>query len=72
MEDFHAIVISPHICFIDTSCAPEQTVTCLNNPCDYKHCPNIPNTVCVSKSCRVCSAHFYNTTGDDVTDMCSK
>ena len=72
MEEFDVIIVSSHIHFIDTSCDPGQTVTCLNNPCDYKRCPNILNTVCVPKSCGGCSAHFYNTTGDDVTDVCSK
>ena len=54
------------------SCDSGQTVTCFHDSCDNKYCSNIPNTVCVSKSCGECSAHFYNTTGDDVTDLCSK
>ena len=58
--------------FIDMSCDSGQAVTCFHDPCNHKYCPNIPNTVCVSKSCGECSAHFYNTTGDDVTDLCSK
>ena len=51
---------------------PGQTVTCIHDLCDSKHCPNISNIVCVLKSCRECLTYFYNTTADDVTDMCNK
>ena len=37
---------------------PRQTVTCIHDSCDSKHCPNIHNIVCVLKSCRECLTHF--------------
>ena len=40
---------------------PGQVITCIHVLCDSKCCPNICNTVCVSKSCGEYSAHFYNT-----------
>ena len=51
---------------------PGQVVTCIHDSCDNKHCPNIPSTVCVSKSCGEFLTHFYIATRDYVTDLCSK
>ena len=48
-----------------------QLVQCLYNPCDTAQCPNIPDAKCVPSSCGQCSAHFFNTSGHNVTSSCS-
>ena len=47
-----------------------QVVQCLDNPCDTTKCPNIPDAICVPSSCGQCSAHFFNSSGDDITSSC--
>ena len=49
-----------------------QQVQCLHNPCDTAQCPNIPDAKCIPSSCGQCSAHFFNTSGHNVTSNCSK
>ena len=48
-----------------------QRVQCLDDPCDTAQCPNIPDAICVPSSCGQCSAHFFNTSGHNVTSICS-
>ena len=48
-----------------------QVVQCLDNPCDTVKCPNIPDAICVPSSCGQCSAHFFNSSGDNITSSCS-
>ena len=48
-----------------------QLVQCLDNPCDTAQCPNIPDTICVPSNCGQCSAHFFNTSGHNITSICS-
>ena len=52
-------------------CKDIEEVQCLNNPCDMAQCPNIPDAMCVPTSCGQCSAHFFNTSGHNVTSNCS-
>ena len=53
-------------------CEDDEPVQCLINPCDTVQCPNISNATCVPSTCGQCSARFYNTSGYDVTNQCSK
>ena len=46
-------------------------VQCLNNPCDTAQCPNIPDAICAPSSYGQYSAHFFNTSGDNITSSCS-
>ena len=48
-----------------------QQLQCLPNPCDIVQCPNIPDAICVSSTCGQCSAHFFNTSGHNITRHCS-
>ena len=48
-----------------------EEVQCLINPCDTVQCPNIPDAICVPSSCGQCSAHFFNSSGHNVTKSCS-
>ena len=52
-------------------CKDSEEVQCLDNPCDIAQCPNIPDAICVPSSCGQCSAHFFNTSGHNVTSNCS-
>ena len=49
-----------------------EVVQCQENPCDTVICPKIPDAICVQSSCGQCSAHFFNTSGHNVTSICSK
>ena len=53
-------------------CKDIQPVQCPDNPCETTLCPNLPDAICVSSNCGQCSAHFFNTSGHNVTDSCSK
>ena len=53
-------------------CEDDEPVQCVINPCDTAQCPNISNAICVPSTCGQCSARFYNTSGYDVTNQCSK
>ena len=33
------------------------------------HCPNYPEA---KRSCGKCTAHYYDTSGDDITALCGK
>ena len=48
------------------------TVECFSDPCATTHCPNFDDALCIPNHCGECSAHYYNSTGHDVTMMCSK
>ena len=48
------------------------TVECFSDPCATAHCPNFDDALCIPNHCGECSAHYYNSTGHDVTMMCSK
>ena len=62
-----------YICIIGSSCPYDvKEVSCLSDSCGASSCPNHPNSVCVSNSCGQCSAHYYNSSGVDVTNTCSK
>ncbi|XP_019853716.1 PREDICTED: uncharacterized protein LOC109583018 [Amphimedon queenslandica] len=47
------------------------SVECYSDPCVTTHCPNYDNAVCIPNHCGECSAHYYNSTGHDITMMCS-
>ena len=47
-------------------------VECYSDPCSTTHCPNFENALCIPNHCGECSAHYYNTSGHDITMMCSK
>ena len=47
-------------------------VECYSDPCSTTHCPNFDNALCIPNHCGECSAHYYNSTGHDITMMCSK
>ena len=60
-----------YICIIGSSCPHDvKEISCLSDPCGVSSCPNHPNSVCVSSSCDHCSAHYYNSSGMDVTNSC--
>ncbi|XP_019848705.1 PREDICTED: LOW QUALITY PROTEIN: uncharacterized protein LOC105316719 [Amphimedon queenslandica] len=44
---------------------------CYSDPCLTSHCPNYEDAVCIPNHCGECSAHFYNSSGHDVTMMCN-
>ena len=48
------------------------TVECFSDPCATTHCPNFDDALCIPNHCGECSAHYYNSTGHDVTMICSK
>lgn len=48
----------------------EQT-PCVNDPCNEQSCSRFEDAVCVTKSCGECTAHFYNSTGFEVTSLCN-
>lgn len=60
------------IFYVVTDCGKVEQVACIYDPCQTAKCPNIPNAVCLAKKCGQCTAHFYNSSGFDVTDLCSK
>ena len=62
---FNTSVISGEKCKKDI-----QNMQCLVNPCDLAQCPKIPDAICVPSSCGQCSAHFFNTSGDNITSSC--
>ncbi|XP_019853361.1 PREDICTED: uncharacterized protein LOC105313106 isoform X2 [Amphimedon queenslandica] len=47
-----------------------STVDCYTDPCRTTHCPNFDNALCIPNHCGECSAHYYNSTGHDITMMC--
>ena len=57
----------------DKSCDESMTsVDCYSDPCKTTHCPNHDNAICIPNHCGECSAHYYNSTGHDITMKCSK
>ena len=49
-----------------------DSVGCFNDICALSHCPNYPEAICVSKSCGQCTAHYYNSSGNEITPLCGK
>ena len=49
-----------------------KVVECYSDPCLNSHCPNFDNALCIPNHCGECSAHYYNSTGHDITMICSK
>ena len=57
----------------DSKCpAGVKDVYCFNDLCQVSHCPNYPEAKCVTRSCGKCTAHYYDTSGVDITALCGK
>ncbi|XP_019857134.1 PREDICTED: uncharacterized protein LOC105314215 isoform X1 [Amphimedon queenslandica] len=46
-------------------------VECYSDPCQTSHCTNYEDAVCIPNHCGECSAHYYNSSGHNVTMMCN-
>lgn len=49
-----------------------QQYNCFHDSCEAAVCTNLPDVECMSSTCGSCVALFYNTSGFDVTNKCSK
>ena len=62
------------VCVMSDSKCPAgvKHVYCFNDLCQVSHCPNYPEAKCVTRSCGKCTAHYYDTSGVDITALCGK
>ena len=73
-REIFIIIIIKLIYFKGTRTCDEDVsvVECYTDPCRTSHCPNFDNALCAPNYCGECSAHYYNSSGHDITMMCSK
>uniref|UniRef100_A0A1X7V3D2 Uncharacterized protein n=1 Tax=Amphimedon queenslandica TaxID=400682 RepID=A0A1X7V3D2_AMPQE len=70
-NNFNSLRSCLQTCSSQTCDVGVTVVDCYTDPCRTTHCPNFDNALCMPNYCGECSAHYYNSTGHDITMMCS-